>query len=135
DVVAHATSVTGRAIDKTGRDALHRTYGTATSLRSLVRDEDVHDDVLVEHVRAKLGRLVSHPHAIRVAASNGTITLEGPILRREAGRLVRATRQISGVRDVIDELEIHQQAAHVPSLQGGDEAAGDRLDVFQPRWA
>src|SRR5947208_337675 len=78
DVVAHATSVTGRAIDKTGRDALHRTYGTATSLRSLVRDEDVHDDVLVEHVRAKLGRLVSHPHAIRVAASNGTITLEGP---------------------------------------------------------
>jgi hypothetical protein len=52
DVTAHAATVTKRAFGKTGRDARHRAYGTAASLRSLVRHGEVDDQVLAERVRA-----------------------------------------------------------------------------------
>lgn len=135
DALAHTASLTSRAIGTTGRDALHRTYGTAASLRSLVQRDDVDDYVLVERVRERLGRLVSHPHAVEVAASNGVVTLRGPILTREASHLIRATGRVRGVREVVDELELHDQAGHLPSLQGGRAPAGDRMNVLQDHWA
>jgi uncharacterized membrane protein len=135
DMVAHAASLTRRAVGATSRDALHRTYGTAASLRSFVRREPVDDQVLADRVRAKLGRLVSHPHAVGVMASDGVVRLRGHILDREAAPLVRAIRLVRGVGDVIDQLERHEQAAHVPSLQGGRAPAGDRLDLLQTNWA
>jgi uncharacterized membrane protein len=95
----------------------------------------VDDEVLVARVRAKLGRLVSHPHAVGALASEGIVRLRGPILTKEAGRLVHAVRRIRGVRDVVDQLECHDTAEHVPSLQGGHVPAGDRIDVLQEHWA
>jgi uncharacterized membrane protein len=135
DTVAHSATLTRRAVGTTGRDARHRLYGTAASMRSLVRRGEVDDHVLVERVRAKLGRLVSHPHAIHVVASAGNITLSGPILTREASRLVHVIRRVSGVRDVIDNLERHDQAGNVPSLQGGRAPGGDRVDILQYYWS
>jgi uncharacterized membrane protein len=135
DTVAHAASLTNRAVGKTARDARHRAYGTAASLRSFVRHDQVDDHVLVERVRAKLGRLVSHSHAVEVAASNGIVTLKGPILDREATRLVRAIGRVGGIREVVDRLERHEQAGHVPALQGGRAPTGDRADVLQTNWA
>jgi uncharacterized membrane protein len=100
-----------------------------------VRHEPVEDDVLTERVRAKLGRLVSHSHAVEVSAANGVVTLKGPILKREAGGLVRAIARVPGVCDVVDQLESHEQAGNVPSLQGGRAPVGDRPDVLQANWA
>lgn len=135
DRVAHSATLTRRAVGTTSRDARHRLHGTAASVRSLVRRRDVDDQVLVERVRAKLGRLVSHAHAIHVVASSGNVTLSGPILAREASRLVRAVRRVSGVRNVIDNLERHEQAGNVPSLQGGRAPAGERTDLLQYYWS
>jgi uncharacterized membrane protein len=135
DTLTHTATLTGRAIATTGRDTLHRTSGTAASLRSLLRREEVEDEVLAERVRAKLGRLVSHPHAIRVTASNGIVTLAGPILTREAHGLLRAARHVRRVRDVIDQLEYHDRPESIPSLQGGRVPPGERLDVLQTNWA
>jgi uncharacterized membrane protein len=114
---------------------MHRTYGTAATLRSHLSRHPVGDEVLVERVRAKLGRLVSHPHAVGVMASEGVVRLRGPILTKEAKRLIHAVRRIDGVRDVIDQLERHERAGHVPSLQGGRAPRGDRLDLLQEQWA
>jgi hypothetical protein len=135
DTAVHMATLTTRAVGATSRDALHRTYGTASSLRRLVRRDIVDDDVLVERVRATLGRLVSHPHAIVVTATNGSVTLSGPILTHEVPRLVRATRRVRSVCDVVDQLEPHDQAADVPALQGGRGTAGNRPEVLQRRWA
>jgi uncharacterized membrane protein len=135
DLGTHAVSLTKRGLGKTGRDARHRAYGTVASLRSLVRHEEVGDQVLVERVRAKLGRLVSHSHAVHAVASNGTVTLTGAILDGEADRLVRSIGRMRGVRQVIDQLERHQEAAHVPALQGGRAPTGARPDVLQTNWA
>lgn len=136
DTVAHSAAVTRRAIGRTRRDALHRTAGTFAAARHVVRRRDhVDDHVLVERVRAKLGRHVSHPHAVRVDAVDGMVTLSGAILEREADALLAAVGRVRGVRGVTDRLEIHEHARHVPALQGGRAPAGDHLDVLQQHWA
>ena len=135
DTLVHSATLTRRAIGTASRDMAHRTYGTAASLRSRFRHEPVDDPVLVDRVRAKLGRLVSHSHAIAVSADQGRVTLRGPILAGEADRLVRAIERMDGACGVVDQLERHDEAGNIPALQGGRPPAGDRLDLLQTHWA
>lgn len=135
DRMSHAMAVTRRAAGITGRDTRHRAQGIAATLRNQLRRDDAGDVVICERVRTALGRLVSHPHAINVMASAGVVRLQGPILEREAERLVRAVRRVRGVTDVIDHLERYDRAGHVPSLQGGRAPTGNRLDMLQEHWA
>lgn len=135
DSMTHAATLTRRAAGTTGRDVVHRTYGAAAALRSVVRREHVDDQVLVERVRAKLGRFVSHAHPLHVAAADGVVTLSGPILEREAARLLSAVHRVRGVHAVIDQLERYEQQGGVPALQGGRLPGGDRVDMLQTHWA
>jgi hypothetical protein len=50
------------------RDLANRASGLVARARGAWRAETPDDDVLVERVRAELGRWVSHPHAIEVSA-------------------------------------------------------------------
>jgi uncharacterized membrane protein len=135
DQLAHAVRVGGDALGATSRDVKHRTYGTAAQLgRSWFR-RAVDDDTLVARVRSRLGRVVSHPHAIDVSASDGVVNLRGPILQAEVSRLLQTVAVVRGVRDVVNELEEHKQAGDVPALQGGTTPPGIRPDVLQRRWS
>jgi uncharacterized membrane protein len=40
-----------------------------------------------------------------------------------------------GTHDVIDNLDRHERAGHIPALQGGRTPLGNRLDVLQEHWA
>ena len=114
--------------------------------RALVRDKvygrmahfdegaRVPDEVLRERVRAKLGRVVSHPAAVEVAVSGSIATLSGPVLARERKRLVRAIAAVPGVASVVDRLEAHKQAGDIPALQGGRRRE-QRMDIAQEHWA
>jgi hypothetical protein len=133
DMAVHGSNVTVRTIGKVGRDGWHRLYGAGASIRRAIQRTPVNDDVLVERVRSKLGRLVSHPHAIAVSAANGSVILKGPVLEREAEQLLRTVRRISGVRRLVDELDRHERPDSIAALQGG-RARGDRPDVLQRRW-
>ena len=88
----------------------------------------------MERVRATLGRFVSHPHAIEVAALNGHVVLRGPILAGEVDRLLQAVAEVPGVVDVADELEIHHGHDH-PALQGGRRRIGPRPELLQENWS
>src|SRR5438105_989384 len=78
------------AADKTSRDVKNRLFGTVQSTKSrFTTDIPVSDDVLVERVRAQMGRAVSHPHAVYVTAKNGRVTLTGEILSGELNGLLR----------------------------------------------
>jgi uncharacterized membrane protein len=135
DAVVHTTVVTRRAVSTTSRDAVHRTYGAVASLRNVARPQPVDDCVLCERVRAKLGRVVSHPHAIGVMASDGTVRLRGLVLAHEAEPLLSAVRHVRGVREVVDQLERHSGAENIPSLQGGRAPAGDHINLRRLHWA
>jgi uncharacterized membrane protein len=101
------------------RDLSHRSTGFVAETRARFKRETVSDDVLVARVRAALGRVCSHPHAIAVLADGGRVTLRGPILAREARRLISTVRSVQGVSQVIDQLDAHDRPDHIPALQGG----------------
>lgn len=101
------------------RDLNQRASGWLAEARALARNTPVSDDVLVERVRARLGRVVSHPHAIGVTADQGRVTLSGPILAREVDDLIARVYAITGVTGVENNLEVYQKPDHISALQGG----------------
>src|SRR5262249_46860052 len=72
---------------------------------------------ITDRVRAAIGRVVSHPHAIEVEVHGGKVALRGPILGDEAQVALR-TAAVRGVTEVLDRLERHAEAGQVPALQG-----------------
>jgi uncharacterized membrane protein/gas vesicle protein len=120
DKMQHLVNKTGDAIQVTTRDLGNRVQGIrAEASKRLLGQNQVSDDqLLVERVRAKLGRAVSHPHAVKVEASQGRVTLSGPILANEKEQLIEVVRAVPGVVDVVDNLEVHEKP-DIPSLQGG----------------
>lgn len=135
DRIAHAVNITGDALAATGRDVLHRTSGVSARAGGTLRHQSVDDRVLVERVRAQLGRVVSHPHALHVEGSAGVVTLSGPILQVEVPRLLSAVERVRGVREVVNALDEHKEARNVPSLQGGSTPPGLQPDIWQREWA
>lgn len=131
DQLVHAGHVIADAADATSRDVTNRAAGLAARLRSEHRQDAVDDRVLVERVRAQLGRHVSHPRAIDLEVRDGIVTLKGPILRSEVSRLCEAVCRVNGVREVVDNLETHETAANVPALQGGR----DLPSMWNRRWS
>ncbi|HZM36602.1 MAG TPA: SRPBCC family protein [Burkholderiales bacterium] len=135
DQLMHASRVLNDAGKVTARDAAHRAQGIAAGARKLFNREEVSDEALLGRVRAALGRVVSHPHAIEVAADGGHVTLGGPILAGEVRPLLRAVRAVPGVRAVADQLTVHQSAEHVSALQGGVPRSGRRFELLQDNWS
>src|SRR5688572_13367094 len=137
DKMVHAGKRLNQAGKVTARDTVHRAYGVVASARKLFKQEEVADDVLAERVRAELGRVVSHPHAVEVGADRGHITLSGPILSEEVRPLLRCVRHLPGVKAVSDRLTVYQgaEAQHISSLQGGHPRQGARFELLQENWS
>lgn len=105
------------------RDAAHRARGLrARAVRSFQNHPTADDLVVIERVRSRLGRVVSHPHAIQVGARDGRVVLSGTILASEVPSLLRAVRSVSGVREIDDHLAAHHDATSIPALQGDAQA-------------
>jgi osmotically-inducible protein OsmY len=99
------------------RDLRHRLRGMVYQAKSRLGDQEVPDDILVERVRAQLGRPVSHPRAIEVRVRNGCVILAGPILADEVEELIRQVELIDGVRSIQSELDLHDEPGDLPALQ------------------
>jgi uncharacterized membrane protein len=136
DRMVHAARVVNEGAQVTARDAVHRAQGAwAEAKRLFSHEEQVADDVLVGRVRAELGRVVSHPHAIEVMASGGHVALTGPILSHEVRPLLKVLRRVGGVRAVSDQLTVYSDPSHVSSLQGGEPRTGERFELLQENWS
>jgi uncharacterized membrane protein len=135
DQAVHALRVTRDTMDAGARDMKNRSVGAMGRARSLFRRREAGEDVLVERVRAKLGRYVSHPGAIEVEAADGVVTLSGSVLRHEHRELLQAVCGVRGVQDVVDRLMVHKTAEGVSELQGGHPRRGEPIDLRQDMWA
>jgi uncharacterized membrane protein len=123
------------AVDVIARDLAHRAQGVLADARSTFTHEQVSDEVLSERVRAKLGRLVSHPGAIDTQVDQGRVRLSGPVLTHEHRDLLEGIRSVRGIVGLEDRLEPHKTSEGVPALQGGRPRAGDRFELLQENWA
>jgi hypothetical protein len=108
---AHAHDVSNRA---RGLAA-----GARTGLRFRRSDAGPPSDrTLHDRVRAAIGRAVSHPKAIDAEVQDGHVRLGGDILAAEVDAALAAVRAVPGVGAVTNELMLHEEAGHIPSLQG-----------------
>src|SRR5687767_316457 len=80
----------GDGLDAAARDLSNRAVGRVAEARRRFRADQATDDILVERVRAELGRVVSHARAIDVEARDGRVRLCGPILTHEVNSLLDA---------------------------------------------
>ncbi len=105
-------------IDTAVADARNRARGLYSMTSARLHAEHTDNQRLAERVRSKLGRVCSHPRAIRVAINEGNVTLRGDILRHELAEILRAVRHVPGVREVTHQLQVHERAGRMPFLQG-----------------
>jgi uncharacterized membrane protein len=120
----------GHELTKLAREASADTRNRAHGLMERTRgpaQPDAGDHILEARVRSRLGRVVSHAHAIDVAVDGAVATLRGPILAIEADDAVRAVRRVAGIREVIDELDRHATADHPSQVS-------ERVKMKRERW-
>lgn len=136
DQLVHYSHKADHAMDTAARDMRNRAVGVASAARSRVRRDHASNSVLEARVRSTLGRVAAHPGAIHVECDdNSRVTLTGPVLARDASRVVSGILGVRGVKDVIDRMEHHESAEGVPGLQGRGRLPRRRLDVLQENWA
>lgn len=135
DKAVRGVRVSRRALAATAEDIANRSRGIAAYTWGAVKPQEVDDARLIGRVRAAFGRVCSHPRAIHVEAADGEITLRGDVLASEADVVLETARSVRGVKSVVDELENHETADSVPSLQGTGRLGEPSIDVLQRRWA
>jgi uncharacterized membrane protein/osmotically-inducible protein OsmY len=122
------------AAGTTATGAQERARGYRYSLRSaFMRAAGTSDEVVRERVRAAIGRAVTRPGSIEAQVSDGVVTLSGPVFAREVPLLIDRVLDVRGVRDVVNRLEVREEAGAVPGLQGGGATAGEPPPELPPR--
>lgn len=135
DIAVHTAHAATAVAGMTARDVRHRTEGLAArTLRHVVETPPPDDVVLSERVRARLGRLVSHPGAVAVSAHDGIVTLGGHVFDAEVGQVLAGLAAVPGVTSVDNRMQAHLDAAHVPALQGPGPRAIRRAPAAWFRW-
>lgn len=105
DRALHASNVANREVNKKISDLRNRAYGLAKQAEGLFCAKEVSDERLTGQIRSRLGRLASHPHAVKTDVENGKVRLSGPIPAAEMGDLVFGISSIPGVVEVENKLD------------------------------
>jgi hypothetical protein len=134
DQLTRAGRKTRDGLDATARDMANRTGGVMAAARQHWSAEQPSDAKLEKRVRARLGRVSSHPRAIAVAVNEGEVILRGIVLASEHDSVLAEAAAVAGVGAVLDLLEAHESADGIPSLQGEGRMAGPSWDLPQANW-
>jgi uncharacterized membrane protein len=103
---------------KVRTDAQNRARGLYEQSRSALHGGATDDEIVAERARAALGRLCSHPGALEITCTDQVVHVGGDILSEEVKHVLHGIRSVRGVKDVVNELRVHESADSVPALQG-----------------
>lgn len=132
--VSEAASVTGRDLAYRTRGLLAQARGSMAEARARFRGEAPPDSTIAERVRARLGRLCSHPSSLEVSVLGGRVQLDGPVFRAELDQVLKGISRVRGVVAVDNRLEAHETAVGVPGLQGAGPRF-ERPELLQEHWS
>jgi hypothetical protein len=135
DKVTHARNKIRKSAEIALRDIEHRLYGAFCELRAKLRGRDTSDEVVVDRVRSKLGRYISHPSSIEVHVRDGCVTLSGPVLAAEVADLLRAVKSVEGVQEIKNLLNVHVSSENISALQGGRKRGSEPAEWMQANWS
>jgi uncharacterized membrane protein len=120
DAFAHSRRDLEKFARRFNRDLEHRIEGAVAETRQLFENDDqASDSVLEQRIRTAVGRAVSHPHAVEVNCTGGSVFLGGWVLADEVAELNGAVMSVRGVRDVSTFLNTTDHPEHISALQGG----------------
>jgi osmotically-inducible protein OsmY len=105
-------------LQSASRDVSGRVKGMRAEAEAAAQQEQVSDDMLEQHVRAKLGQITAHPASIEVNVENGRVELSGTVMPNDHVPIVTAVESIPGVKAVDDDLNDYEQPGTSPGLQG-----------------
>jgi hypothetical protein len=118
DKSTHAMHGVNDSLSGMSHDMSNRGRGMAMSARYRITGRSADDSVLHDRIRAELGRMVSHPHAVQVRVDGGTVTLVGDVLADEEKQARHAVKRVPGVKKVDAQWTVHEEPGDVPTLQG-----------------
>lgn len=133
--LAHKAREFASVAEKGIRDLRNRAQGVWAEALCSLKTEQVGNEVVVDRIRAKIGRVASHPSEIQVTAENGIVVLSGPVLQGEIDDLVAATYSVRGVERVLSRLEPHEHSENFPGLKGRSRVGRPRPDILEQNWA
>ena len=116
-------------------DMRNRARGVLAEMSAKLSDQGAPDWILEERVRANLGRLAAHGRAVDVRADGGRIVLSGPALRNEADLIVKTATRTRGVHGVENRLQLFDDPADIPALQGTVTKKGAIPEWQQENWS
>jgi uncharacterized membrane protein len=133
DRAVHTANMLRHAAAVAARDTQHRVQGLWARARGRLAPANDADEVLLPRVRSAIGRAVSHTRSIEIDVHDGRVTLHGPVLAHEVDELLACVAGVRGVREVDNQLTVHQRAGDVPGLQGEGRRA-DPFELMQDNW-
>jgi hypothetical protein len=118
DQGVRASRKLGEGVGAAARDVRNRSAGAAAELSARLKRDRAGDEIVQKRVRAALGRVASHPGAIKVSVYNRRVILNGSVPAAELESILRSIARVRGVREVENQLEAYEQTGGVSSLQG-----------------
>lgn len=119
----HDAAYLAQAKSKRAADHLKGLFVTR-HLDRVTRSEPQSDQQLHDRIRARLGRVISHPKSVHVEVNQGRVCLTGHILTREVDKLLSEVRHNVGVKAVDSQLVCHDSPQGISELQGRTEPRG-----------
>lgn len=106
------------------RDLSNKARGVVAETRARISQQQPEDWVLEERGRSRLGLIPGHTGAINVSAQNGTLYLDGDVLRDEVDDIVSRFTRYRGLGNVENRLRVHDDPEDIPSLMNASETRG-----------
>lgn len=100
DRTRSAGNEAGRYVQGKAVRATNQLKGAVAKTRAHLSAQPVDDDLLHEHIRARLGRLVDHPHDVEVHVRDGRVQLKGTVSEEHFDALLRTVSSMRGVRNM-----------------------------------
>ena len=135
DRAVHLSKAARLKINRKGVDVRNRAQGVWFETEKLFEDDTVTNEQLEGRIRARLGRLSAHPHALETSVEDGKVTLSGAILADEVETVLKGVAAVRGVRELENNLEVHETAENVSSLAGNNRASavGNHKTDWSPK--
>lgn len=71
------------------------------------------DAELRDRIQMRLGRMVSHPGAIRIDVDNGVVRLSGGVLAKERDGLLAQVQDMPGVQKLVNAMTAHDNPQEI----------------------